>query len=146
MRGVAVLYPTTNSPSIGGLTGGTTYYWLPGGGSSFYLAKYSTSAVAGSPSSDFVTVTSTNSGTTAHTYAFAPLTISGIPRFKWQVSDDNSNWDDLGVSSVTVSSYSIPPAVTSWGFGPLGYRYIRLNVTAPTTGGLYLKVPVQLNR
>jgi hypothetical protein len=143
--GIPFLYAIGSNPAIGGLTTGTTYYAVPAGGTSLFFAKYSTSAVAGL-SSDYATVTSTNSGTTAHTYTLAPLAISGTPSFKWQVSNDNSNWDDLAVSSVTVSSYSIPPAVTSWSFGTLGYRYIRQNVVGPTTGGLYLNTTVLLNR
>ncbi len=140
-----VLYAVGSNPAITGLTTGTTYYAVPAGGTSFYLAKYSTSAVAGL-TADYVTITSTNSGTSQNTYTFAPLAITGTPGFKWQVSNDNSNWDDLSVSSVTMSSYTSPYATTSWGFGTLGYRYIRANVTGPTTGGIYLKIPVQVVR
>lgn len=130
-----VLY--TGSPAIGGLTSGATYYAVPAGTDKFELSKYSTSAVAGV---DLVVVTSTNTGLTPNTYSLAPLAISGTPSFKWQVSNDGTIWDDLAVSSVTVSSYSNPPATTIWSFGFIGLNFIRLNVVAPTTGGLKLRV------
>lgn len=136
-KALAVLY--TGSPAIGGLTSGATYYAVPLSATSFELAKYSTSAVAGV---DLVVVTSTNTQLSANTYTLTPLAISGTPSFKWQVSNDGTSWDDLAVSSVTVSSYSQPPATTVWSFGFIGLRFIRLNVIAPTTGGLALRVAV----
>lgn len=139
-RALPILYAQGANPAIGGLTSQTTYYAVPTSGNSFMLAKYSTSAVAGNV--DLVTVTSTNSQTASleHTYSLTPLAITGTPSFKWQVSNDSTNWSDLAVSSVTVSSYSNPPALTIWSFGFIGTRYARLKVIAPTTGGLYLNV------
>lgn len=134
-----VLY--SGSPAIGGLSSGSTYYAVPLTANTFDLAKYSTSAVAGV---DLVVITSTNTQLAADTYTLAPLGIAGIPSFKWQVSNDNSTWSDLAVSSVTMgptgTPYSIPPAITFWSFGYIGTRYIRLNVTAPTAGGIGLKI------
>lgn len=133
-KALPVLY--SGSPTIGGLSNGTTYYAVPVSGNSFMLAKFSTSAVAGNV--DLVVVTSTNTQihSSEHTYTLAPLPITGTPSFKWQVSNDSVNWSDLQVSSVTVSSYSNPPALAIWSFGFIGTRYVRLNVVAPTTGGL----------
>lgn len=134
-----VLY--TGSPAIGGLSSGSTYYAIPVDANDFMLSKYSTSAVAGV---DLVVITSTNTQLTAHTYTLAPLPIAGIPSFKWQVSNDNQTWSDLSVSSVTMgdtgTAYATPPSITFWSFGYIGTRYIRLNVTAPTAGGIFLKV------
>lgn len=136
-----VLYSGT--PAIGGLATGTTYYAVPVDANSFKLAKFSTSAVAGI---DLVVITSTNTQLTQDTYTLAPLGISGIPSFKWQVSNDNSNWNDLAVSSVTMGStgtaYATPPTSTFWSFGYIGARYLRLNAVAPTTGGIKLTVTV----
>lgn len=136
-KALPVLY--TGSPVIGGLATGTTYYPVPTTGNSFMLAKYSTSAVAGNV--DLVVITSTNTQihSSEHTYTLALLPITGTPSFKWQVSNDSVNWSDLQVSSVTVSSYSNPPALAIWSFGFIGTRYVRLNVIAPTTGGLYIR-------
>lgn len=142
-NGLSLALPVqyTGSPAIGGLTTATTYYAIPVNSSSFKLAKYSTSAVAGI---DLVVITSTNSSVSQNTYTLTPLGITGIPSFKWQVSNDNSNWSDLFVSSVTMGStgtpYAIPPTSSFWTFGYIGTRYLRLNAVAPTTGGISLVV------
>lgn len=130
-----VLYSGT--PVIGGLAASTTYYAIPVTAGSFRLSTSQAGALAGT---GLVVVTSTNTQLAQHTYTLAPLAISGTPSFKWQVSNDNSNWEDLAVSSVTMSSYSNPPASTLWSFGFIGTQYIRLKVVGPTTGAIYLKV------
>lgn len=127
---------TTGGGTIGGLSNNTTYYAIPVTADSLKLATTSTAAVLGNG----VVVTSTSTQLTAHTFTMTPLAITGTPSFKWQVSNDGSSWVDLAVDSVTVSSYSNPPASTLWSFGYIGTRYLRLNVIAPTTGGLYLNV------
>lgn len=132
---LALLY--TGSPAIGGLSSGTTYYSVPVSGDSFMLAKYSTSAVAGNV--DLVIVTSTNTQLSADTYTLAPLKVTGNASFKWQVSNDNSTWTDIAVSSVTVTPTSSANS-TIWSFGFIGTQYLRINVIAPTTGALALKI------
>lgn len=132
---LAVLY--TGSPAIGGLSSGSTYYAVPTTGNSFMLAKYSTSAVAGNV--DLVVVTSTHTGLTSNAYTLAPLATTGNSSFKWQVSNDNINWNDLAVSSVTVQPNDAPNT-TLWSFGFIGTQYLRLAAVAPATGGLQLKV------
>lgn len=131
-----VLYSGT--PAIGGLVTGSTYYAVPVTGNSFMLSKYSTSAVAGT---DLVLITSTNTQTytSMHTYTVAPLATTGNSSFKWQVSNDNTNWSDLAVSSVTLPS-SGSPTITTWSFGYIGTQLLRLNVVAAPTGGLNLNV------
>ncbi len=144
-RGLPILYAIGSNPAIGGLTTGTTYYAVPAGGTSFFLAKYSTSAVAGL-ASDYATVTSTNSGTTAHTYTIAPLAWAGSATYVLQVSNDNTNYAtaaSTGTVTVTSSTTGSPLAIN---FGVLGYRYLRLNFTAQTSGGLSLVVPVYLKQ
>lgn len=132
-----VLY--TGSPAIGGLSAGTTYYAVPVTGNSFQLSGTSTGALAGT---GLVVITSTNTQLSANTYTLSALPITGTPSFKWQFSNDNTNWVDMAVSSVTVSSYANPPASTLWSFGYIGAQYLRLNVVAPTTGALNLNVIV----
>lgn len=141
-----VLY-TAGSAAIGGLTDQTTYYAIPTTSLKFQLARCSSCAVAGA-SQDIVVVTSTNTqiASSMHTYTLAPLAISGTPSFKWQVSNDNSNWVDLGVSSVTVTSYTYGNAQAGWDFGQMGFRYLRLNALSPSTGGLVLQTQLQLNK
>lgn len=135
-----VLY-STGTLVIGGLTNATTYYAVPLNGSSFELAKYSTSAVAGL-SSDYVTVTGTNThlSTSLNTYTLSALPITGTPGLAWSVSNDGINYVSLNVSSVTISSYVSGGATTIWPFGYIGERYVKLNATAPTAGGLNLVV------
>jgi hypothetical protein len=146
-----VLYAVGSNPALGGLTTGTTYYAVPYSATGFYLAKYSTSAVAGL-TSDYVTITSTNSGTTANSYTFAPLdwtSSSANPAsFVLQVSNDNSNWS-TAPSTGTVTIATMTAATTlSNNFGVLGYRYLRLNYTtsAGGSGATALTAPVYLKQ
>ncbi len=146
--GLPFLYAIGANPAIGGLTTGTTYYAVPAGGTSFFFAKYSTSAVAGL-SADYATVTSTNSGFGAHTYTLAPLGwAAGSASYIWQTSNDNANWStapSTGTVTITTTAFSSPLATN---FGVLGYRYLRLNFTAPSGGGgaVALQVPVYLKQ
>lgn len=134
---------TSNGLSIGGLVNQTTYYAVPLTASSFAtgtvaLASTSVNAQAGA----YLTFTSSTTQLVAHTGTLAPLAITGTPSFKWQASNDSTNWSDVAVASVTLTSYSNPAANMIWSFGYLGPRYLRLNVVAPTTGGLALGVTV----
>ncbi len=144
-RGLPVLWAIGSNSAIGGLTTGTTYYAVPAGGNSFFLAKYSTSAVAGL-SADYATVTSTTSGSTNHNYTLAPLAWAGSATYIWQTSNDNSTWSTApSTGTVTLSSStSFSPLSTNWGV--LGYRYLRLNFTAQTSGATALQVPVYLKQ
>lgn len=127
----------TGTPAFGGLSAGTTYYAVPLSGNSFQLSSSASGALTGT---GLAVVTSTNTQLAADTYTLSALPITGTPGFFWQVSNDNANWINLQVSSITVTSYSSPPASTVWSFGYIGTRYLRLNVTAPTTGALSLNV------
>ncbi len=144
--GLPVLYAIGSNPAIGGLTTGTTYYVVPLANSSFSLAKYSTSAVAGL-ASDYVTVTSTNSQVAAHTYSLAnPLAWAGTASFVWQSSDDNSNWATVPqTTSVNVTSSTLS-TIGLYDFGFYNFRYLRLSFSAPTSGALLLQVPVVLKQ
>lgn len=147
-RGLAYLYAIGSNPAIGGLTTGTTYYGVPVTSSQFSLAKYSTSAVV-NLAADFVTVTSSASNvfSSEHTYTLTPLAIGGTASFAWQSSNDNVNWSNvLSVSTNTVSSYTNPPTNAIYDFGPYNFRYIRLNVVAPTTGGLFIQSNVNIKQ
>lgn len=132
-----VLYSTkTAGGTIGGLTNQTTYYVVPIDANTLGLS--STSAVA--QTGVYQTFTSSVTGLAADSYSLAALPITGTPGFYWQASNDGTNWVNLAVTSVTVSAYSNPPASTLWAFGYIGNRYVRLNIAAPTTGGLSLQV------
>jgi len=129
--GLPVLYTTSAGTAPQNLIAGTTYYPIRVDSSNFKLATSLTNAQAGTA----ITIsTVTGSGT----FVLTPLGLTGTPSFKWQGSNDNSNWADLSVSSVTMSS--LAPASTLWDFGTVNYRYVRLNVVGPTTGGINLVV------
>ncbi len=142
MVALPVLY-TSGTIAISGLTNQSTYYVVPMDVNTIRLSSTSANAQAGIA----VTLLSSSTPTTAHTFTLTPLAIAGTPSFKWQVSNDGSLWQDytttssgVAVSSVTVASYTAGGAATSWDFGPFGYTYIRLAVISPTAGGLNLLV------
>lgn len=129
---------TSGSLVVGGLTDQTTYYAVPLSPSTFGLASSQANALLGT----YVTFTSSTTQLSAQTGTLAPLPITGTPGFLWQVSNDNINWQNLAVSSVTMNTYSNPPANTIWAFGYIGPRYLRANVTAPQTGAIQLAIQV----
>lgn len=133
-----LLYGTGGSPAIAGLANQTTYYAIPVDANTLQLASSQGNALAGTA----ITLASSSTLTSAVSYSLAPLPIAGVPSFKWQVSNDNTNWTDLAVASVTMTSYFTPPASTAWDLGRLNLRYLRLNVVGPTAGGIFLQVTV----
>lgn len=138
--GLPVLYTKTAGTSPGQLVVGTTYYVTNQTANNFQLASTSAKAVAGTNDVAITTQTATGGGT----FALTPLAISGIPSWKWQYSNDGTNWNDLttnsagvAVSSVTFSS-PYTAATTSWDLGLVNFQYIRLNAIGPTQGGVKL--------
>jgi hypothetical protein len=131
--GLPILY-TTGTLAIGGLTNTTTYFAILYDANTFGLATTSTGAVAGSA----IVLTSTSTAG-PHTYTLAALPITGTFGFKWQFSDDANTWFDFAVSSVTFAS-PYTAATTSWDFGPVSHRYIRVNESAGTAGGLNVQI------
>lgn len=129
-NGLAVLFTKSAGTVPGGLTANVTYYAIRDDANTIRLSSGTTV-----PSTATVTITSVTGG---GTFALTPLAISGTPAFKWQGSNDGSNWNDVNVSSVTMSS--LAQASTTWDFGTVNYRYLRLNVVGPTTGGINLVV------
>jgi len=138
--GFQVLFSTNGAASAPSpLINQTTYYVIPVDVNDFKLATTSTGAVAGTA----IVLTSTG---TAGAYKLTPLAITGTPSFKWQVSNDGTTWNDLtatpynvAISSITMSAYTFGGASTVWDFGPFNYVWVRLNVIAPTAGGIQLK-------
>lgn len=142
--GLPVIYSSATL-AIGGLTNQTTYYVVPFSGTQFYLAACSSCAYNQLGGANYVTVTSTNSGTTLHTYKLAPIVWTGSATYLWQTSNDNTNWSTApSTNTVSISGSSNSPLSISWGV--LGYRYLRLKFTAQTWGGLNISVPVYLKQ
>lgn len=142
VSGLGVLYSSAAANTIiGGLTNQTTYYVYKVSDSYFQLMATKADALLGA---NGITVTSTNTNTTANTFTLAPLAWSGSATFLLQVSNDNSSWA-TAPSTGTVTATNATGATTLVDdFGVLGYRYLRLNYTTPTQGALSLVAPVVL--
>lgn len=132
VTGLGVLYSTAGV-AITGLTDQTTYYVIKTDGQDFKLATSTTNAAAGTA----VDITALAGG---GTYTLAPMALSGTPSFKWQASNDNANWTNLSLTSVTWSA----AGTSFWDVGNANYRYLRLNYTHPSAGqgGLSLTVHI----
>ena len=126
--GAALQTLTGTAPT--GLTAGTTYYFIrvADENNKFKLATTSTGAIAGT-AIDLTAVTGSG------TFKMLPTAFAGTYSFKWQASNDNSNWFDLPIDVVTYAT----PGTTMWD-GDIRYKYLRFNLTAGTGGGLDLKV------
>jgi len=131
MVGLPVLYTATTA--LGGLTTATTYFVIPVSRTQFELALTSTGAVAGT----YITITSSSAQTTAHTRTLTPLALTGTTTFAWQSSDDGTNWFSVGTSSaVPASGFIAGGNSVAIDWGAFNYSYLKLNVTAPTAGGV----------
>lgn len=124
--------PPTSVTAPTGLTNGTTYYVIKLNEDRYKLATTSTTAVAGT-AINITALTSTNNAEIIKPLALAVGANNG---FKWQASNDNSNFSDLSVSSVTYSA----AGNTLWDFGTFAYKYLRLVFVQPTSGGITLRV------
>lgn len=113
---------------------GTTYYPIPVTSTAFKLAATSTAAIAGIPI-NITAQTATGGGS----FLLSPLTITGTPGFKWQESNDDTNWIDVNVSSVTFGT-PYTSGSTFWDFGQVNMRWLRLKVTGPASGGVAIAV------
>lgn len=135
--GLQVWQSTGSAVRLAPLNWGTTYYVIVIDANNIALASSVSGAVAGSS----ITITSSSTLTTAPTFTLNPVTIAGTPSYKWQVSNDGLNWTDLTVpSSYTIGGYVFPSTTTVTDFSDVDYQQYRLNVVAPTAGGLKLKV------
>ncbi len=126
---MGVLFGVTAGTAPQGLIDQTTYYVIKVNDDQYALATNTTNSEAGTE----ITISTFTGG---GTFTFTPLAMTGAPSFKWQQSNDNTNWTDLALSSVT---YSVD-GNTFWDVGEVDYRYIRINFVAPATGGLQLQV------
>lgn len=141
--GLPVLY--SGATAIAGLTTQTTYYITNVTPTTFGLASSSTNSVSGLA----ITITSSATPTTANTYTLAPLAITGTPAYKWVVSNDQTTWVpftttlfNITVPSVSLGAYNSTGTVTSWDLGHVGYGYVGIQITPPTTGALNFKAKV----
>jgi hypothetical protein len=94
------------------------------------LSYTSTGSVAGV----YINMTA-QTATGGGTFTLTSTTFAGTYSWKYQGSNDGSNFFDLSVSSVTYSA----PGNTEWE-GPVYCRWLRVKFTAGTGGGLKLKI------
>lgn len=132
--GLRVLYTTVSGTAPGGLTTGTTYWSIKLDENTYKLALSSTNALAAT-AIDITTLPTTNSS-----YSIAPLAFStgAFNGFKWQGSNDGSNFSDLSIASITYSS----SGNTLWDLDDYAYKWLRLSLTPPASGGLAVAVRV----
>ena len=132
-----VWFSTSSGVGITGLTRGVTYYTIPVDSNNLRLSNTSTGAISGL----YKTLLST-SVTGPHTFKLNPQTYSTVlstPTFIWSASNDGSTFTTIpGVSSIT---WSTPAAGSQlWSFSPAVYRYYKLSITKPGTGGMNISV------
>ena len=137
--GLDVLLRATSGTVPGPLVAETTYYAINSTVDIVQLATTSAQAIARDP---IVLVSSTTTGT--QTYTLIPLAYTGTPSFKWQSSNNGSDWADVNTSSITMSA---PTFTTSmWDFDYVSFSDYRLAIIAPTAGAMYIKSVVNLVR
>lgn len=121
--GLDVLYTVSGSTGIGGLTANTTYFVIKNDYDRVKLATTKALATAGTG----INLTDQPGG---QTYTLTPVARSGNPSFNWQVSNNNSTYFDLAVTTITVTTSDS----TGWNLGSLPYKTLRLKYLAPTKG------------
>ncbi len=137
-NGLAVLFSTTSTnvpPGV--LTNGVTYYVQLIDANNFLLATTLARATTTIPIP--INISSQNA-VGGDTFTLTPLALTGLPSARWEFSNDNVNWIPVNTSSIT-TALSLS-TMTAWDFSDVNYHYYRFNVTAPTTGGLYIQLTV----
>lgn len=132
--GLPVLYTTSAGTAPQNLVAGTTYFVVPTDRNNFKLASSQANALAN-------TTLTVSTFTGAGTFVLTPLAISASPAnlgFKFQVSNDNTNWADLAVSSVTLTATS--NSTSFWDLGTPAYRWIRAFFVGPAQGGYAITI------
>lgn len=147
--GLGVYLSTGSTTALSPLTWGATYYVIKVDADHVKLSTTSALAQSNWP----VVLASSTTSTTAKTFTLNVPAIAGTPSYKWQSSIDGANWTDTVlnstgtvVSSITLSAYTYGGASNYWDFGYPNYRYLRLNITAPTAGGMWIKVYYNIKR
>lgn len=132
--GLRVLYATVSGTAPGGLTTGTTYFAIKLNEDTYQLATSSTNALAGTD------IDITSLPTTSSSYSLSPLALAVLAGngFKWQGSNDGTNFSDLAIASVTYSA----AGNALWDLDEYAYKYLRMVFTAPTSGGISVAVRI----
>lgn len=128
--------------ALPGLTTGTTYFAIPVTEPTvFKLATSKVNALAGTA----VDFTVQLASAAASTYTLTPLPITGSPAFIWQFANDESNYITYA-SSGGIANLNVTETSKAYDFGDFNYRFLRMNVTAPTAGAVLLRANLYLKR
>lgn len=125
-----------------GLTAGTTYYAYKVDANTIKLSSTSAKAVL----ADTINIGVVAIGATAHTMVLTPLAIAGSPAFYWQASNDGTTFIALPSSGAVTMAYVAGGTTIMKDFSDVNYRYLSLNVTGPTAGGVLLKSAMYFKR
>ena len=130
--GFALLYTSTSFLG-GGLSNNTTYYAIPLAGNLLSLATSQANALLGTA----FNITAATSGT----FQLKPIDVQASSAYilRWQYSNDNSNWYNSSLSTITISGATTTTNYL-WDFGFTTYKYIRCALTAGGFGALKLKL------
>ncbi len=132
---LAVLFSSAAGTVPTPLVGSTTYYPIVVDANTIKIATTSALAVAGT-AVNLTSMTATGGGS----FSLAPLAFTGSATGAWQLSNDDLNWINMSVATITVTSTTTANASTYWDFGQVNSHFIRFNFTGPTTGGVAIKV------
>lgn len=137
--GLPVLY-STGTVAISGLTNQTTYYIsivnpnTLGLSNTFKLSSSQANAKAGTG------IVLASSSTATNRYTLAPLAFTNTNGggIQLQASNDGTNFVNITQGNYAITVTSVTFASTGnnviWDLGPIQYKWLRLNVTPPTTG------------
>jgi hypothetical protein len=129
----AVRFTTNSGIPLRPLVNQTTYYVNYITSNTLALVDTSTGAI----NNLYIKITTNALSSTQ--FGLIPVPFSGTPSFKWQASNDGTNFFNLPVTSFTAPS-PLTPGTTNWTFAPAVNRYYRVNYTSATAGGFNLQI------
>ena len=132
--GLNLLY-TQGTKAISGLTDQTTYYAIWIDSNTIKLASSYANATAATPVPVDLAVQLASA--TASTFTLTPLTITGMPSYSWQVSNDGTNYVTY-TSSGGIYNMNVTDTYGVYDFTDFAYRWLRLNAIGPLTGAVKL--------
>lgn len=134
--GMGVLFSTGNAKTVTGLTNQTTYYAIPIDANTFKLASTAANALAGTA----IDITATQDGAT---HTLAPIAFTkGSAGFEWRGSNDGVTFYSLPLSVSVGSVTYASPSGQLFTFTDYAYRYLQMNYTGPTWGGININAVV----
>ena len=136
ITGLAVLFSTSPGRGLTGLSDSNVYYAIPTP-TTLQLATTKLNAIGGTA----IDISSTTyPGWATYTLTTKYTGTGDTPfSFRWQASNDNENWYNLDVASITITGATAPTNYL-WDLGFTTYKYIRCAVKAGMYGAIRLKL------